>query len=185
MCWTRRVGRRSLFPWVVGGLTVLRVVGPKATELIFSLETRDPAEAKTRKAEAVSYFDRTWNALRSGSTTLTERETAALAGELYRGQFKAAGDDPGPNELWRWINSENEAALAGEYRHGFIIITETAKRQMALENRLGHVVCVVLARHSLSIEEGTKVCRLISGFQNGCGCEDHGSVAGVGLVGAP
>lgn len=140
----------------VGGRTVHRVVGPKATELTFSLGTRDPGEAKSREAQAISYLDRMWEALRSGTTSLTKRDAVALAGELYRDWIEIVGDDPGPKELWERINSANEAALAGEYGLGFFMLTEKAKRQTSLEERFGGFVNSVLARHSLSIDKASR-----------------------------
>jgi integrase len=70
-------------------------------EVTRSLETRDPGEAKTRHAQAVSEIEAQWANLRRGSRDLTEREAHALAVKIYDNWLAAHRDYPSRQVLWR------------------------------------------------------------------------------------
>jgi hypothetical protein len=63
-----------------------RVAITSRTESVrFSLQTRDPAQAKIRQAKAAAYLETVWQALRHEQpTSLSNRQATALAGQLYR-----------------------------------------------------------------------------------------------------
>lgn len=68
-------------------------------ELIVSLRTKDPAEAKRLHPAALGRLDAVLTAARaqaSGTfTALTARQIAEIAGEVYRAEVRAAEDEPG------------------------------------------------------------------------------------------
>jgi hypothetical protein len=49
----------------------------------FSLRTRDPSSAKALFGEAVAKIESRWQTLRRGLVSLSERQAAAIAGEIY------------------------------------------------------------------------------------------------------
>ena len=50
----------------VGGRTVTKVIPERAEVVTLSLATRDPAEAKARQADVLSYLEGVWRPLREG-----------------------------------------------------------------------------------------------------------------------
>ena len=79
----RARGRKLDIP--LGAATVHLTISPQADAVRFSLQTRDPAEAKRRNALAAVYLETVWHALRETKpVALTHRHAVALAGELYR-----------------------------------------------------------------------------------------------------
>lgn len=141
----------------VGDRLVHKVVGPKTVEIGVSLGTREPREAKTREAEVAAYLDEVWETLRSGKTMrLTKRQAVALSGEVYRTWLEAAGDDPGPPELWAHILETNRQAFDGDFGRAFMMITQKARREVSLEDRFGGFADWLIAKHGLVLDDGSR-----------------------------
>ncbi|CCQ75141.1 DUF6538 domain-containing protein [Magnetospira sp. QH-2] len=98
----------------LGEKTVTKTVAPKASELKISLQTSDSSEAKTRQANVAAYLEATWKSLRNGPERLTDRQVAALAGDVFDAFMSALEDDHGKAALWRQVQAHNEAAQRGE-----------------------------------------------------------------------
>ncbi|WP_454915358.1 DUF6538 domain-containing protein [Xanthobacter sediminis] len=73
--------------------TVAATLG--ATEVTFSLRTRDPQTAKARTGIAEDHLQRLFVGLRAGPTRLTQKQAVALAGTWYRDFVGRLEDDPG------------------------------------------------------------------------------------------
>ncbi|MER9851845.1 site-specific integrase [Mesorhizobium sp. M0106] len=69
-------------------------------ELLYSLRTKDPAEAKARFAQEAAKVAMRWKALRAVPAPLPHVQLVALAGELYRRQMALLRAEPGEPELW-------------------------------------------------------------------------------------
>jgi integrase len=66
-----------------------------------SLQTRDPAEAKRRHAEALSEIETRWANLRSGPKTLTEMETHQIAAVVHDRWLQQYQHNPSEQTFWR------------------------------------------------------------------------------------
>ncbi|MBY5769587.1 tyrosine-type recombinase/integrase [Rhizobium leguminosarum] len=130
----------------VGDEVLHVVVGDKAVEITCSLRTRDPRESKVRQAVAVAYLDSVWKSLREGPKRLTQKQTAALAGEAYRGLVSSFEDDPGSPETWKQIVQLHANAMAGD----------EAER----ERWFGPSVDQTLAKHRLVVDCDSR-CALV------------------------
>jgi integrase len=64
-------------------------------ELVRSLHTKNPKEARRRAPTVLAQFDAILTAARVGSAPLTLKDVTALAGEWYRTAVAEWGDDPG------------------------------------------------------------------------------------------
>jgi hypothetical protein len=69
-------------------------------ELLYSLRTKDPAEAKALFAQEAAKVAKRWKALRATPLPLPHIQLVALAGELYRRQMALLRVEPGEPELW-------------------------------------------------------------------------------------
>jgi integrase len=99
----RARGRKLDIP--LGALTVHLTISPLADAVRFSLQTRDPAEAKKRNGLAAVYLETIWEALRETQpVALTQRQAVALAGELYRAW--AEGEQRG-ERTWAVLHTPN------------------------------------------------------------------------------
>jgi integrase len=78
----------------IDGRQVSFRIGPNAQVVKFSLRTSDQTLARSRHRAVAEYMSNWFDALRTGVTTLTHRQTVALAGELYRDIVAAAADEP-------------------------------------------------------------------------------------------
>lgn len=67
----------------------------------FTLGTRDPSEAKALFAIAAAAVESRWKNLRRGLISLSERQAAAIAGEIYREMVDAEKDNPSENREHR------------------------------------------------------------------------------------
>src|SRR3984957_4688758 len=86
----RALGRSLSIP--IGADTVQLTISPQAEAVRFSLRTREPSETKRRQAEAATYLETVWQALREDSQIpLTHRQATALAGRLYRAWANGEG----------------------------------------------------------------------------------------------
>ncbi|MFH3480250.1 DUF6538 domain-containing protein [Xanthobacter variabilis] len=73
--------------------TVAATLG--ASEVTFSLRTRDPQTAKARTGIAEDHLQRLFVSLRTGPTRLSQKQAVALAGAWYRGFVARLEDNPG------------------------------------------------------------------------------------------
>jgi integrase len=112
-----------------------------------SLRTKDAYEAKRRANDAQSQFDLIWQSLTNAPARLTQRQIVALAGEVYR-MFKAAEDDPGDAARWSSAAEINNRVLAGQ--------TLFIGREYGMEKRFGPFVDLVLAKHTLRIDDDSR-----------------------------
>ncbi len=65
-----------------------------------SLQTRDPAEAKRRHAEALAEIEARWANLRAGPKVLTEREAHQLAVVVHDRWLQQHVDNPSQQTHW-------------------------------------------------------------------------------------
>lgn len=80
---SRVAGAKLYIP--VGSSVVPLVLSPSAQSVRVSLRTAEASEAKIRQAQVAAYLESYWEALRKNRPiALTNREAAALGGELYR-----------------------------------------------------------------------------------------------------
>jgi len=140
----------------VGDRTVTKRLSANAQEVVFSLGTRDPAEAKRRQAVALAYLEGVWEGLRRAPKPLTQKQTVALSGEAYRALAEAFEDNPGTPDRWaRFLTSVAEAQ-AGVYQP----LQIEFDRAKALEKRFGRIADVTLARHGIHTDATSRM-RLI------------------------
>ncbi|MDX0702001.1 hypothetical protein GOD03_17335 [Sinorhizobium medicae] len=122
------------------------VISQKAIEVAGSLRTRDPREAKERKVVVLSYLDSVWRSLREGPKRLTQKQIAALAGEVYRALVSTFEEDPGKSELWQKIVNLHASAMAGD--------------DEAREKWFGPTVDQILAQHQLVVDGDSRAALL-------------------------
>lgn len=155
---TRMVGMTLEVPR--GDAFVSIKISEKTQAIRFSLGTSDPTEAKQRQAVAVAHLERVFTALRSDTlTTLTHKQTLALAGEAYRMLVEKHEDDPGPIELWDVAMHLNVRALAAEPSGpspSLRIETKEERRLRGLERRFGRATDRTLARHGLVVDDKSR-----------------------------
>jgi integrase len=65
-----------------------------------SLQTRDPAEAKRRHAEALAAIETRWANLRQGPKTLTERQAHEIASAEYQNWIDRHRENPSEQKFW-------------------------------------------------------------------------------------
>jgi hypothetical protein len=65
-----------------------------------SLQTRDPAEAKRRHAEALAEIEARWANLRAGPKALTEREAHQMAMPIHDRWLQQHRDNPSQQTAW-------------------------------------------------------------------------------------
>ncbi|MGA4554657.1 site-specific integrase [Methylorubrum aminovorans] len=137
----------------VGGEVVRLTISEKAKDVRVSLRTSDPLEAKSRQAAAIEYLNGIWRSVREGPKRLTHKEAVALAGEVYRVWTDAFEDDPGSAEMWGRVEEANEQAAQGRFGRASLRIThDAASRARSIEERVGDLTNVVLARRGLMID---------------------------------
>lgn len=122
------------------------VITANATHVMFPLQTRDPREAKERKAVATAYLDGVWKALVEGPRRITHKQTLALAGEAYRDLVGLFEEDPGAAETWETILSLHSKAMAGG--------------DITREKWFGPSLDQTLARHRLVIDAVSRTALL-------------------------
>ena len=132
----------------VEGRTLTKRLSPRAREVVFSLGTRDPAEAKRRQAVALVYLEGVWEGLRNGPKSLTQKQTVALSGEVYRALAEGLENNPGPPDRWRKLLTSVAEAQAGMYQPLQIGLD----RARALEKRFGKIADLTLARHGIQTD---------------------------------
>ncbi|MCC5977556.1 MAG: tyrosine-type recombinase/integrase [Salinarimonas sp.] len=113
-------------------------------EVMISLRTKDPAEARRKHAEVAAMVEREWQALRSPARSLTQREIVALAGLIYAEEVEALSEEPGSADVWAHV----------------IELHAKAREAGKLEQWLGPSVDAILRREGLNID-ATSRARLI------------------------
>lgn len=142
----------------IGAETVLVRIGERAAVVAVSLRTRDPAEAKRRHSAAQVHLASVWQSFRDAPKALSHRQIVALAGEVYRSMADALEEEPGSPELWATVVGISEAALAGEFGPGRLLIDVPGERRTraSLESWFGPTVDGVLARRAIVADEPTR-----------------------------
>lgn len=129
------------------------------TEIMISLKTADRTKAKARCPEIAAEVEKQIESLRAGPKTLTPKQIAALAGELYKGFTEGLEEDPVLSaKKWREIGKVNEAAREGVFAPPFFDLgigrTKADKVHVSLEKRFGPMVDAFLkARGVFTVEE--------------------------------
>jgi hypothetical protein len=149
-------GRTLSIP--IGHQIVTTRVSYRAEAVKISLRSRDPSEAKIRHAAVAAYLEGFWESLRRGPTTLTHKQTVALAGELYRDWVDALENDPRSPQLWETAKRDAERCLDSYSNPPALVILRPPKTKYAgiLENRFGGLADVILARRGLVIDEDSR-----------------------------
>jgi len=140
----------------VGDATVIRMISANADVIKLSLRTSDPHEAKIRHAKVAAYLEVFWHSLRQGPSSLSHKQTVALAGQVFRRFTKALEDDPGSPELWLKVREDNQKAIEGRFGIGGLLIDKDERVLQSLEERFGPFVDVELAHESLVIDEDSR-----------------------------
>lgn len=70
-------------------------------EILQSLRTKNPAEAKLRHAEALFELETQWKNLRAGVRSLTEREALQLVDPIRKWWFEQHRDNPSEQRFWQ------------------------------------------------------------------------------------
>ncbi|TDX76218.1 hypothetical protein EDE05_117100 [Neorhizobium sp. R1-B] len=70
------------------------------TEEKFSLQTRDPQEAKVRHARAAAEIELRWHQLSAGRISISQKQATAIAGEIYKELVADHEDNPGKKGSW-------------------------------------------------------------------------------------
>lgn len=166
----RARGRKLDIP--LGAVTVPLTISPRADAVRFSLQTRDPAEAKKRNAQAAVYLETVWQALRETKPiALTQRQTVALAGELYRAW--AEGEQRG-ERTWAVLHTPNgfvpdivtPAENAVIFKAATVLLEAMGDEDSParLEQTLGSQVdCLLLAKGIAGVDAETRPM-LLSAF---------------------
>lgn len=114
---------------------LVAVVGRR--EIRISLGTKDPAVAKERHLQKEQEIENEWAALRSPSQTLSHRQLAALAGQLYHEYTGMLKDEPGEPIVWdHFLRLTNEVAEKGAYEqwYGCLVDSHLKRRGISLDD---------------------------------------------------
>ncbi len=122
------VGRTLVIP--LGNGTVAFRVTASTQSIRFSLGTADPSQARIRQAEAVTYVEQYFSAVRDARPVqLTHRQVTALAGEFYR----SWAADPDTTQSLAYAPATGEFFTGDD--HGFDEAELMAAAQEALAER--------------------------------------------------
>lgn len=78
-----------------------------------SLQTKEPADAKSRNAQVEGQLQTIWDAARKGARHLDFDQVCALAGELYRETVSEHEREPGSPADWDFLQGQLSDALEG------------------------------------------------------------------------
>ena len=142
----------------------------------FSLGTRDPAAAKARSGIAKAHLEKLYASLRSGPTILSQKESVALSGEVYRLFVARFEENPGSVNAWTAVKAFNRAAAEGRLFTGPQLTDEkpyeaelaaevfgdnltaginsmpASRSDASLEQRFGWLTDWVLTKHALNVD---------------------------------
>ena len=122
----------------------------------FTLGTRDPSEAKALFAIAAAEVESRWKNLRRGLISLSERQAAAIAGEIYREIVDGEKDYPSDNREHR-IDALMHDRLGEDPKTVSVAIfgdQNTGQRFLAVmqQRRVEEPITKYLNRHGLRID---------------------------------
>jgi len=146
----------------VGDRLVAKKIGSTAADVRISLSTSDPKAAKERHAQVAATLARHYTAVRNGPRKLTQKETVALAGVVYRFWVEAFDDDPGSPETWERVLAANDVARAGRSPRARLKIVPAGADEIrtrlhwSLEERFGSAVDAVLGREGLIVDAASR-----------------------------
>lgn len=101
------------------GTKVRITVGEESTVVTLSghckvsLQTKEPADAKSRNAHVEGQLQTVWDAARKGAQHLDFDQVCALAGELYRETVSQHEREPGSPADWDFLQGQLSDALEG------------------------------------------------------------------------
>jgi hypothetical protein len=141
----------------VGAQTVPLTISQTAPDIRISLRTSDPAEAKARHAAVALYLAGVWQSVRQGPRKLTQKDTVALAGVIYREFVEAIEDDPGKSEMWASVEAANVAAMAGKFGPAALSLhDDETKRLKSMEERFGFLADSQLAKLGFVVDADSR-----------------------------
>ena len=154
-----------------------RTVSATAKDHIkFSLGTRDPAAARARGGIARTHLEKLYASLRSGPTSLSQKESVALSGEVYQLFVEKFEENPGTPSAWTAVKAFNRAVIEGRLHTGPQLTNEQpyeeglaievfgddltaginampeSRSDAALERRFGWLTDWVLTKHALNVD---------------------------------
>lgn len=147
----RAVGKTLVVP--VGESVATCHIGPTTQVVQFSLRTHSPDEARVRHAVALARVEGFWRALREGPARLSQKQVVALSGEVYRDLLAAGEDDPGPPEIYPWLQRLVTTPFVGS---GLRIPTPDEVPSSVETVRTPSLVERVLARHGLVVDRDSE-----------------------------
>lgn len=124
-----------------------------------SLRTQDAAEAKRRFTHALAAVEAHWTSLKNGPVTLNHKQCVALAGEIRRDWVDAFDEEPGDPTVWMQVQElDANAAQLIQNPLELLVVGKPMDRLnlKGLETRFGGFVDVVLRRHGLVVDSGTR-----------------------------
>lgn len=129
------------------------------THVKVSLRTKDPREAKQRHTHAHDALLKQWDALRSGPQKLNHKQCVALAGQVRADFISITDENPGSPVLWaRIVQHDIEAKKPTLHPFAALIVGPKPEPSnvAGMEERWGAFTDVVLGKHYLVVDEGTR-----------------------------
>jgi integrase len=134
-----------------------RLKGWGKDRITISTGTSDRRAAAVQFSRISAEVEERYAQLRAGLHSLTQKQTVALAGTIYKGLTEAMEDNPGKSEMWSGVLMENLLARAGKLGTGPLLIGAEAKRKASMEIRFGRMTDDVLAREGLIVDEPSRI----------------------------
>lgn len=158
----------------------------------FSLKTTNKVVAANRNSAAVSQLTALYQGLRAGPRSLSNRETIAYSGEVYRLFVERFQENPGTPELWQAVKAFNRAVKEGRLVTSLGMRPDDIQRHLeaaqetfgaalttgvnamprgavglpeALEERFGWLVDWVLAKHGLIVDSDSRARLMVASVQ--------------------
>ncbi|MGH1574129.1 DUF6538 domain-containing protein [Methylobacterium sp. P31] len=142
------------------GASFVRSRGWGKDGISLSLGTADVRKAKAAHARISAEVEAQFESLRAGPRRLSQKESVALSGEVYREMVAAHEDDPGAAETWLNAEIDNLKAEAGESRPdgraALLIMSSDERKQRGLEQLFGNRVDRLLSERALWIDADSR-----------------------------
>lgn len=164
--------------------TALLTVGD---EVKVSLRTTDTATADARKGIAHAQLSQFWKALRTGPSTLSQKDATHLSGEVYALLVSRFEEEPGTPDMWAAVKAYNRAVREGRIETGPPLTADDITANLsaadvfgagltdginaldrsperiakALEDRFGRLADWVLMKHRLIIDSESRLKLLL------------------------
>lgn len=119
-----------------------------------SLRTKDWPEAKKRFATAHAALETYWDTLRSGSTSLSHKDTVALAGEVVATFLQVLEEEPGSPDVWKQVAKLD--ANAREGKSNSLAVPTPSTKVTDMEHRFGELADAQLARRGLIVDNESR-----------------------------